>query len=123
MRKPRVHLGFTLLEVLIALLVVSIAMAAVLKAIRSQVFVTERVEHSNIARWVGMNVIAQMQSGILSEPSEPKEGEAVVFGKTWYWKSEPRESGAARILQIVVSVGLDKRKLDHTTVLGFVQNE
>lgn len=102
---------------------VSITTTAVLKAIHSQIFVTERVEHSSIARWVGMNVIAQMQAGILPVIAEPQEGEAIVFGKTWYWKAEPRESGASRILQVAVSVSLNKRQLGRSTVLGFVQSE
>lgn len=123
MRKRVADSGFTLIEVMIALLVISITLTAVLKAINAQVFVTERIREADAARWVGLNIIAKMQSGILPFNAGVQEGEEVMLGKTWYWKSKPRETENRQMFQVSIAVGLNREDLDRSTVLGFVRSE
>jgi general secretion pathway protein I len=107
------------IEVLIALFVLSISMAAVLSALTAQVRVVESLENRAVARWAGMNVLSAMQTGILSVSAQ-QEGKEELLGKNWYWEAKPRQTGSSQFIQMQVSVGLDSSELTQANMVGFV---
>lgn len=99
--------GFTLLEVLVALAVFSVAALALLNL--------ETVTTSNTIalqdRTVGQIVARNIAVEALSAPSPPSQGaesgEAVNAGRQWVWTRQTGESPEARILQIDIAVRND----------------
>jgi len=88
MKKRFLHRGFTLIEVLIALAIVSIALAALLKATSTGVRHTEQIKDRTIAHLIQMQAIAAIQLGL--EPVNNQQNVTKVttmFGQQWYWKA------------------------------------
>lgn len=90
--------GFTLLEVMVALVVFSLAaltaMQVVSVTLRGQQILEERM-------WAGWVADNQMALLFLISPAEralPRQGEADMAGRTWYWRSTVR-MGEGDILQ------------------------
>jgi len=82
--------GFTLIEVLIALLILAIISMAVMKAMRDTINNTKHIQKEIIGRWVAMNVLAQMQVG--RQPLPEKDGDTMsgkmtLLGQSWLWKA------------------------------------
>ena len=79
--------GFTLIEVLIALVILAISLTAVYKAIAYDIQNTSYVENKAMAEWVGMNVMASAQIGSINlTPDVPINGTSEMRGKIWQWK-------------------------------------
>lgn len=81
--------GFTLIEVLVAVLVLSIALVAITRSLSIGIRDTQRIQDKNIAHWVAMNVLAKTQLNLILIP---ESGEAIQTGQesmlnqTWPWK-------------------------------------
>ena len=81
------NFGFTLIEVLIALLIIAIALAAVIKATNDSVHATIHVRNTMSAHWVAMNLISEMQTGQLKPPGSLSaiSGKSVMLNQTFSW--------------------------------------
>lgn len=103
--------GFTLIEVLVAMLIVAIAFTAILKvdneAIAHQLALEQRV----IAHWVGLQVINAVKVGTLSVPNTAQtlEQNTLALGQTWRWVLQLNNTPNEAIQQITVSVYLSDR--------------
>ena len=101
--------GFTLIEVLIALIIIAIALAASIRATNQSVRDTTHVQNTLIAHWVGMNIISEIQIGMMKLPvaGNIKQGHTAMLGREWQWTVENHRSvrlpGVMRI-QVVVSM-------------------
>jgi general secretion pathway protein I len=71
--------GFTLIEVLLALVILSIALTAILQATVQNIKDTRYLQQKTIAHWVGSQIINEARAGILKLPAVP----AVLKEKTW----------------------------------------
>ena len=80
--------GFTLIEVLIALVILAIALLAVIKVTQDSINNATHVRNNLIAHWVGMNVISEVQVGLLAMPQdgEVSTGQQMYLGKRWQWR-------------------------------------
>lgn len=82
---PRNH-GFTLLEVLVALAVVALALAALLGLTGSQIASVERQREHLLAEYVAANVLTELR---LREPFPPtgvREGRTEMGGRPFRWR-------------------------------------
>ena len=78
--------GFTLVEVLVALSVISIALAAVLKAASEGAGSARYLRDKTFAHWVAMNTITEVRvRGEWPSPGR-KEGEATMGSRDWHWR-------------------------------------
>lgn len=79
--------GFTLIEVLIALIIIAIAFTALLETTRSNIHGSSVVQKKLGADWVGMNVIAEIQLGILEKPGAGSsiEGSDLMLNIAYTW--------------------------------------
>ena len=98
--------GFTLIEVLIALVVLAISLTAVYKAISYNIQDSAYVEDKAMAEWVGMNVIARAQTKLINTtPNLTLTGSSEMRGKIWFWKiSEQVTPGDPYVAQLKVIV-------------------
>jgi general secretion pathway protein I len=95
--------GFTLVEVLVALAIVTIGMAALLAALGSSADSATYQRDKTFAEWVALNRIEEVRLAV-QRPSEGKtEGEVEMAGVKWKWAQEVLKTEVKGILRIDVS--------------------
>ena len=102
----RNNTGFTLIEVLIALAILSIALTAIIHATTQNIKHTVYLQNRTIATWVGTNVINEARAGMLKLPEAPDHvsEETTVLGVTWTWQAVINTTPNKNIQQIDVTV-------------------
>ena len=97
--------GFTLIEVLIALAIVSIAFTAIIVATSENIRNTRYLENKMVATWVGMDIINKIRAGIIQLPEgEPLEENTHALGQPWYWKASMQAGNNLKIFTVTVDV-------------------
>ena len=96
--------GFTLLEVLVALVILAITMAAVSRTASSSIHHTDVMRTHVIADWVAQNRLALHQArGDWPAPGI-QTGEEVQAGQTYPWQEEVSATPNPTMRRIIVSV-------------------
>src|SRR5215475_8642152 len=97
MRDLRESGGFTLIEVLVALAIVAIGMAAVLSTLTSSASTVVYMRDKTLANWVALNHIAEQRLGPASGPGTTQvqlpqlgktDGDVDFAGQKWHWQQE-----------------------------------
>lgn len=107
---PRSHLssitGLTLIEVLIALAIMSIAMTAIIKSTSQNIRGTGYLQTKTIAMWVGKQVMNEARLGLLVLPlsSDKVKEKTSMLGRDWYWQAGRESTPNKRIDKIEVDV-------------------
>ncbi|MDF1758771.1 MAG: type II secretion system minor pseudopilin GspI [Legionellaceae bacterium] len=79
--------GFTLIEVLLALVILAISLTALLKTTSQILSTTNRIKEKSIKHWVEMQAITKVQLGSLHIRSGQSTTETMkAFGSTWYYR-------------------------------------
>ena len=99
--------GFTLIEVLVAIAIVAIGMAAVLESLTASANTVLYLKDKTIAEWVGLNQIAttrlQLQPGQVPMQGNTT-GDMDYAGRSWHWRQEVTATQVVGIVQIDVKV-------------------
>jgi general secretion pathway protein I len=96
--------GFTLLEVLVALAIVTIGMAALLGALSSSTDTVSYLRDKTFAQWVALNQIATLRlSGQQAQPGD-SDGDTDYAGRTWHWRQEVTATEVPGVVRIDVKV-------------------
>lgn len=114
--------GFTLLEVMIALAVLAIALAAVLdKSIEAGANVSY-LRDRTLAHWVAENRLAEMQA--MEDWRDGRQtGETELAGRTWHWEVEALPTPARNLRRVVIRVSDQEDAETPLSVLhGFLLN-
>ncbi len=102
----RVQQGFTLIEVLLALAIISIALTAVLKASSQNVVNTQHLKDRSIAHLIAMNAANSIQAGLYSIPAARGTTQSMsMFGKRWYWHAKTLSKNISFANMIEITVG------------------
>jgi general secretion pathway protein I len=96
--------GFTLIEVLVALAIVAIGMAALMTALTSSASTTSYMRDKTLAEWVALNQIEAVRLKLQRPQKGEKDGEAEMAGRKWKWHQEIMETEVKGILRVDVSV-------------------
>lgn len=101
--------GMTLFEVLVALMVFSIAAVAVTKSLGEQMANMPILEDRTLAQWVADNemVNARLEKGFPAIGK--KEGRAKLADRDWYWRKEVIKTTDDDFRMIRISVSDDDR--------------
>ncbi len=96
--------GFTLMEILVALAVLGIAMAGLLKAAGSNAENAAYLEQKTLAHWVAMNRIAEFQLADDWPSLGTLSGKAAMASRDWHWsvRVEATDDSDVRRLQVEV---------------------
>jgi general secretion pathway protein I len=104
MTSARPQRGFTLLEVLVALAIVTVGMAALLSALSSSADSATYLRDKTFAEWVALNRIEEVRLALQRPQKGKTNGEAELAGRKWKWQQEILETQVKGILRIDVSV-------------------
>lgn len=110
--------GFTLLEVLIALAVLAIAMAAVVKVATNQSAGSAHLKEKTLAHWVALNQIAELQLA-REWPSEGKKWTTEELGgHKWHCQTIVTKTPDERVRQVRVKVYREREDNSSITQLA-----
>ncbi|HEY7964744.1 MAG TPA: type II secretion system minor pseudopilin GspI [Steroidobacteraceae bacterium] len=116
--------GFTLIEVLVALAIVAIGMAAVLGALSSSADTVSRLRDKTFAQWFAMNRIATLRLSGQAPPTGKSNGDDDYAGRKWHWAQEVVTTEVPGVERIDVNVRPADLKVENddsgwlTTVSG-----
>lgn len=83
--RPR---GFTLLEVLVALAVVAVALAAAAQTASQYGHGGNQLKQRTIAGWVAQNTLAELENEAPWPDTGRREGDTRMAGREWTWRLE-----------------------------------
>lgn len=100
--------AFTLLEVVVAMMIFSISILAIVDTIKLQNKMLFSIENTMLANWVANNVIAvQFNKKNLAEQVVSGKTDTLMYGKLFYWKIE-QVTLTDQIVLKTLSVSLDE---------------
>ncbi|MCG6117808.1 MAG: type II secretion system minor pseudopilin GspI [Aquimonas sp.] len=95
--------GFTLLEVLVALLVLALVMVALVRTAGMQAQALSHHRDSSLAMWVAATVAAEIRlEG--APPVGRRQGEMQMGPGRWRWTADTSDTDAERLRRIEISV-------------------
>jgi general secretion pathway protein I len=109
--------GFTLIEVLVALAIVAIGMAAVLGTLTSSASTVLYLRDKTIAQWVALNHIAEQR--LQNTPGQVpqtgnSDGDVDYAGSKWHWRQEIVATSVQGMVRLDVMVRPADVKADDT---------
>jgi general secretion pathway protein I len=113
--------GFTLLEVLVALAVIAIALASLIKGAAGNSANAAYLRDRSLSQWVAMNVIAEQKLQAPDAQSRDS-GTEKMGGHLWYWSLQRKDTFDKSIKRVEVSVAAEQEGLQQpvTTLFAFV---
>ena len=103
--------GFTLVEVMVALMIVAVAVSSLLFQMMSTINNTAYLREQTIAHWVALNQLELVymenrQSNRLI--TRERSGTEEMAGAEWFWTIKPVKTANDNFIQLVVSVYADE---------------
>ena len=112
-RRPRGHAGrsrgFTLIEVMVALLIVSVGLAALMITVSSTARTSGYLRDKTVAQWIALNRISEVRLNINtggpgSMGAAADTGEVNFANRTWHYDTRYFDTNVASMKRIVVRV-------------------
>lgn len=112
--------GFTLLEVMVALVIISLALAGVAGSMGQMIDTANTMRDRTYASWIAQNKITEMRlSGALPEVGE-SSGEEEYANFTWAWSADVSETGIENLMKVDVAVSYPGVDEPVRMVTGFI---
>jgi general secretion pathway protein I len=114
--------GFTLIEILIALAILSISLTAIIKATSQNIKNTLYLQDKTIANWVAVNIMNEARLGLLKLPVEPGDlsKDTTMLGQQWTAHAYFAASRNPHIREIHVAVSKKSSAKYLVTLTGYV---
>jgi general secretion pathway protein I len=96
--------GFTLIEVLVALAIVTFGMAALLASLTSSADTASYLRDKSFAEWIGLNRIAELRVANRRASLGKTTGTVEYAGRDWQWQQEVLELQVEGLRRVDVSV-------------------
>ncbi|UCX03141.1 type II secretion system minor pseudopilin GspI [Shewanella glacialimarina] len=111
--------GMTLLEVIVALAVFSIAAVSVTKSLGEQMANMPILEERTLGQWVASNQMVEARLPDKFPEIGSKDGQVELAGEEWYWRQEVIKTTDDNFRMIRVSVSKDQR---YTRIVALVSS-
>jgi len=109
--------GFTLLEVMVALAIVSVGILGVSRAMSGHVGSLTGLEQRMYGTWVAANRLEMLRIGRVPPVSGENHGSEEMAGTTWYYREVIRETADPALYRVDVRVYLDEATEDQVADL------
>jgi type II secretion system protein I len=96
--------GFTLIEVLVALVIVALGMSALLETLGSAADTATWLRDKTFAQWIGFNQLEQTRLSGSAPSAGTSDGELDYAGRHWRWRQEVSDAGFPGVFRIDVKV-------------------
>lgn len=112
--------GFTLIEMIIAVGILALAMAALVTSMGGQANHARALRDTTLGLWVAHNRLTEIEL----EPAWPavgtSDGEVEMAGVRWRWTVAVSESPDPNVRRIDIRVAIDKQPGDVATLSSFI---
>ena len=98
--KMRSQVGFTLIETLIALVILSISFSAMIFSVNENARTLRKLQETVVAGWVSEDVITRAQLGLL----KANAGTQRMLNLNWRWELNAKVSSNEFVQELQVSV-------------------
>ena len=113
--------GFTLLEVMVALAIVSIGLVAAFNAIIQMAHSTSTLRERAMADWIAMNQITEIRISGEFPAVGRSDGDTWFADREWRWEASISETGVTDLRRIDLSVARAEFPGEPVTIMtGFV---
>ncbi|MFT6193290.1 MAG: general secretion pathway protein I [Cognaticolwellia sp.] len=102
--------GFTLIEVMLAMAVFSIAGIAILGTADTNVRNLGYLESKIMASWVASNQLVEVTVNSTWPPKNNKKGKVKLAGQTWFWQQNVLKTTDKDMRSIAMQVRLDEKE-------------
>ena len=113
--------GFTLIEVLIALLIVATALGTATKIMLGAANNGAALADQTAAQWVGLNRLSTLKLK-RQWPVRTENGNEEMMQRTWLWEQRAEATGDDNLIRVTIDVRLEGADEDDlkASVIGFV---
>jgi len=107
---PQAETGFSLIEVMVALIIVSVALPALLVQVMGMMDATAAIRDKTVALWVAENKYQELQLGrrlhgqLLSGASR---GNTQMADRHWSWRVTSNTTGVQGLRRLIIEVSVD----------------
>jgi general secretion pathway protein I len=120
MRRIERGRGFTLLEVLIALVVLSLALTALVHAASVSTRDFTGLRERSYAGWIAANVLTELRLKERMPSAGRRDGQLRYAGREWFWRMDIESTEEAHVRRVDVHVFADAARSDPVAQLtGF----
>jgi general secretion pathway protein I len=114
--------GFTLIEVLIAVIILAIALIAVVKNTTLSASETSYLQQRSIAHWAAMDIMSQAQSGLIhiDQSGNNQNGTVTQLGQQWHWQLISNSTAQKNILKITVKIINSANKKQYANLQSYL---
>ncbi len=112
--------GFTLLEVLVALVILTLTMSGLVTSIGDGASNQSALEERTFAQWVALNQVAKMQLEQPNIKKGNKNGVEEMAGRAWSWKQKIESTSDPHVHRIIVTVDREERDSELARTIGYL---
>ena len=99
------HQGFTLIEVLLALVIIAIALTALLRATGQDLRYTYHLKEKSIQHWVAWQAVSMIQTNMIPLKVGPQRTyNTKMLNKEWYWRPQIIQEPVQGVKKFTISV-------------------
>lgn len=118
--------GFTLIEVMVAMVIVAVALPALLLILYQQIDGIAHLRDRSLASWIASNKLAEIrlinrQSGRLAVGMI--EGEVELGSREWFWKVQTAETELPEFYRVTISVSQTAEEAPLQQLSAFLTTE
>jgi general secretion pathway protein I len=96
--------GFTLIEVLVALMVVAMGLAALMIAVSSTARTSGYLRDKTLAQWMALNRLSEVRLNLTKFGQNTDTGELYFANRTWHYDTRYFDTSIATMKRVVVRV-------------------
>lgn len=112
--------GFTLIEVMVALAIAGLSLAAVAASVSQMIDAGSTMQERTYASWIGQNKIAEMRlANVVPEVSETN-GIVEFADREWGWRATVSETGVENLFRVDVAISFAGNDAVLRTITGFI---
>ena len=112
--------GFTLLEVLIALMVISISLVAIAGEMINMLNAANTMQERTYASWIAHNKVTEMRLENVVPEVSTSNGELFYANREWAWRAAVSETGVENLFRVDVTISYPGGEPIMRPITGFI---
>ena len=104
MNRARESRGFTLVEVLVALVVVALGLTALMVAVNGTARTSGMLRDKSLAQWIALNRLSEVRLNVTKFGQNTDTGELEFGGRKWHYDTRYFDTSMASMKRVVVRV-------------------